>query len=242
MDRESSTNLYPIKLESDAIPALDDNKNSSNDVNQGDFQDYLTDSFKPQKRKESDPGMPSNNSSRTFFEKSNPGSPLPSKSLSRPLLTADCMPQYVSDAHPYDFHNADASQAQEQPYHVSPFNFNYDGTQEEYLRYRSGNFPNNPFDMSYMQHLTQLSSHWEELNPQHCNIPIGKRRPRPIMISGENTEKLRKMYEQPLGEDYPSHTEEKDVYAIPTGVTPGRYYYSNVLLGSINMLEISSVP
>jgi hypothetical protein len=78
-----------------------------------------------------------------------------------------------------------------------------------------------------MQQLTQLSSHWEELNPQHCNIPIGRRRPRPIMISGENTENLRKMYEQPL-EDYPHQPEEKDVYSIPMGVTPGRYYYSNV--------------
>ena len=206
------------------MPVLDDKIKVENDEsNQHDFQDYLTDSLK----KDSEPGLPSNNSSRTFFEKSNPGSPMPSKSLSQNLLSADCIPPYASNGtHPYDF-QPDAQQVQEQPYHVSPFNFNYDGTQEDYLRYRAENYTNNhPYDMSYMQHLSQLSSHWEDLNPQHCNIPIGKRRPRSIMISGENTEKLRKMYEQPL-ENYPSQ-EEKEVYTMPMAVSPGRYYYSDV--------------
>lgn len=224
MDRDSSTNF--IKLEPE------DTITSQNDANQ-DFQDYLTDSLNPHKRQESYPGLPSNNSSQTFFERSNPGSPLLSKSISQPLLNTDCMPQYVSDSHPYDFPSTDTTQTQQHPYHVSPFNFHYDGSQEDYLRYRSGNYTNNAFDLSYMQQLTRLSSHWDELNPQHCNIPIGKRRPRPIMISGENTEKLRKMYEPPLGEEYAGQSEGKDVYDMPIGVTPGRYYYSNVFTALI---------
>lgn len=224
MEPESSAHLLSIKLEPNSLSSgLDDDKISKNDDDQTDFQDYLTDSLKTRKRQESDPVLPSNNSSRTFFEKSNPGSPLPSKKLSINLLSADGMPSYVSDANPYDFH----ASTQEQPYNISPFNFHYDGTQEDYLKYRSENYTNNSYDMSYMQQLTRLSSHWDELNPQHCNIPIGRRRPRPIMISGENTEKLRKMYEQPL-EDYPNQSEEKEVYDIPMGVSPGRYYYSNV--------------
>ena len=241
MDRESSRNMYPINLESTSIPSLDDTKISSNESNQHDFQDYLTDSLKPVVKKESEPGLPSNNSSRTFFEKSNPGSPLPSKSLSHSLLSADCMPPYVSNGnHPYDF-QSDTSPVQEQPYQISPFNFHYDGAQEEYLRYRSGNYGNTPYDMSYMQNMSHLSSHWDDLNPQHCNIPIGKRRPRSIMISGENTEKLRKMYEQPSIEDYPAQSEAKEVYTMPMGVSPGRYYYSDVYI-VINALETITVP
>jgi hypothetical protein len=214
-----------------------------------------------------DSKLPSNNSSRTFCDRP-PASPDATKQPNEPPSVT------------YGF-ATDANTATLDPsaYHASPFNFHYDGTPDDYMRYRPDLHPvysGLPYDMSYMQHLAHLSAHVDDSNAaavaaaavlsqhhinsaipapedhqhyvpqpsqqqpsqssqqqQPYNLPIGKRRPRSIMISGEPSADVNKgFYENRAGAVEPSttYTESEEykqhhAFNAPSMSVPGRYYY-----------------
>ena len=177
--------------------------------------------------KDTEERIQSNNSSRTFCERS-ADSPLVKDSndasvASRPEMNT------------FDVHNTSFFQNEtlDQGYQA-PFGFHYEGNQDDYMRYRPDNhslYNSSNYDLSYMHQMTQLSSHMNDNQQQHCTIPIGKRRPRTIMISGDANDLSSKIFDPTESFDPSNYTtrDGKSSFSMPS-LNPSRYYFPNVFI------------
>jgi hypothetical protein len=167
--------------------------------------------------------MPSNNSSRTFCDhQASPRQEIPK------VADDTQFEENMGVSYPFP-HDTSLD-------HGYPtFPFPYEGANDDFSRYRAahpGMYSAQPnYDMSYMQQLTQLSSRLEDpqnglSNQPHCAIPLGKRRPRAIMISNETNTMSPKMYSN-SGNDYGqavgSPPDMKNAYSLPV-MNSWRYF------------------
>lgn len=198
------------------------------------YPDYLSESLKSTNDALHDVRLPSNNSSRTFCERSASQSPrttgqegeeaaqlLRDGSLQEPATGTMLLQEEMSVAYdeagnvlhhhmpaighgqsmgngsgPYGFPHEPTADL-DQAYQASPFAFQYDPSAEEYGRAAPMYAGGHSYDMAYMQHMAHMSAHIEDQTAQNAStmshhIPLGKRRPRTIMISGEDSSE--KMY------------------------------------------------